>query len=79
MAVKRVRDAIILSMLASSSKSKKELESKIGIHENASRQSFSFLKKSRLVEKKRIRGTEFYAITDNGRRELDNVFRRIGR
>ncbi|GEM_PF-5025898 len=77
MAVKNLRDAIILSFLKDGIRSRNDIESSLGIQKSIARQSLSFLRTSGFVSRKTIRNSEFYLITDNGRKSIENIYRKL--
>ncbi len=77
MAVKNLRDAIILSFLKDGTKTRKEIEQGLGAGNGITAKSLGFLKKSGFVEKRNVKGDELYLITDNGRKSIENIYRKL--
>lgn len=77
MRVVNLRDAIILSMLKDKARSRGEIEGRLDIQKSVASQSLALLHGAGLIDKKRARGSEFYAITNSGRRAIDGVYKRL--
>ncbi|MBI4170717.1 MAG: hypothetical protein HY514_03410 [Candidatus Aenigmarchaeota archaeon] len=64
-------------MLKGGLKKTEEIQAQLDMQKSVTRKSSSFLKDSRLIKKQRIRGDEFYLITENGRTAIDRVYKRL--
>jgi len=77
MGIVNLRDAIILSFLKDGTKTRKEIVQSLGAGNEITARSLGFLKKSGFVEKRNIKGDELYLITDNGRKSIENIYRKL--
>ena len=77
MGVVNLRDAIILSLLKNGLKSRWEIENSLGVQKKIAKESISFLRKSKLISRRNLKGDEFYDLTESGRKAIDKVFRQV--
>ena len=78
MKVVNLKDAIILSSLKNGLKSRREIEKSLGVQKTITARSLTFLNNSGLIAKRNIQGNEFFALTTDGEKAIEGVFRQVG-
>ena len=77
MRIVNLRDAIILNLLRDENRSEQEIGTRLGMQKSMTKQTLLVLKNSGLIEKRRTRGKEFYAITDYGKDAIGRMYKKL--
>ncbi len=77
MHVVNLRDAIILSLLKDNERPAEYIETAVGNQKTIAKKSLSLLRKSGLIRKQRTKGRDFFVITDEGKKTIDRIYRKL--